>query len=237
MNTLDVVAKQLRFALSPTQLQAFGVYMRELIKESPRAGLTSLGDRQSIERRHFGESLALLRALEGAGAFASPAIDIGAGAGFPSLPWKVVRPDLQLTLLEASARKVNFLSQVIQELDLHDVVAIQARAEELARDPLHREKYALALARAVAPLRVLVELSLPFLEAGGHLATPKGSSTPREVREAAAALEVCGGEVVLVRKLNLPWAGPSPTLVLVRKISDTPDRYPRRAGVPSKRPL
>jgi 16S rRNA (guanine527-N7)-methyltransferase len=237
MITLREVAIQLRFALSPQQLQAFDLYYKELAKARPRAGLTSLTGRESVERRHFLEPLVLLRALEGAGAFESPAIDIGSGAGFPGLPIKIVRPELQLTLLDASGRKVNFLKHLIQRLEVGGVTAIHCRAEDLARDPAHRAAYALALARAVAPLRVLVELSLPFVRVGGYLATPKGSGAQREVGEASAALKACGGEVDRVHKLDLPWPGPSPTLVLIRKIADTPDRYPRRAGIPGKRPL
>ena len=237
MFTLEEVAIQLRIALSRPQLEAFDTYHHELIKERPRAGLTSLTDREPIERRHFLEPLVLLRALEDAGAFASPAIDIGTGAGFPGLPIKIVHPELQLTLLEASERKVNFLEKLIQLLDVDGVAAVHARAEDLARDPLHRAAYALAFARAVAPLRVLVELSLPLLRMGGYLATPKGSNAHREVREAAAALNACGGEVERVQTLDMPQPGPSPTLVLVRKVRETPERYPRRAGMPSKRPL
>ena len=237
MSTLLEVAIQLRFALSPQQLEAFDLYYRELIEARPRAGLTSLTDRESIERRHFLEPLVFLRAIEGAGAFNSPSIDVGSGGGFPGLPIKIVRPELQLTLLEASGRKVNFLKHLIERLDLGGVSAVHARAEDLARDNGHRAAYALAMARAVAPLRVLVELSMPFVRVGGYLATPKGSGAQRELREAAAALKTCGGEVAHVQKLDLPWSGPSPTLVLIRKIADTPDRYPRRAGVPGKRPL
>src|SRR2546422_4127035 len=207
------------------------------MRARPRAGLPSLSDRLSVERRHFLEPLVLLRALEEVGAFASPAMDIGTGAGFPGLPIKILRPDLQLTLLEASGRKVSFLEHLTQLLDMTGVNAIHARAEDLGRDAMHRSAYGLVLARAVAPLRVLLELSLPFLRIGGHLATPKGSSAQRQGREAVSALEACGGEVERLQKLDLPWPEPAPTLVLVRKVRDTPGRYPRRAGVPNKRPL
>ncbi len=237
METFRQVAKRLRIALSPHQLAAFDAYSRLILSERDRAGLTSLSDAKSIEHRHFLESLVLLRAIEDAGAFRSPAIDIGSGAGIPGLPIKIIHHELDLTLLEATGRKVNFLNQVIEQLDLHDVSAVNARAEELGRDPAHRGAYALAMARAVAPLRVLLELSLPFLRLGGYLATPKGSAAVREIREADGALKECGGEIESVKKLELPGPGPSPTLVLVRKVADTPERYPRRAGMPSKRPL
>ncbi len=223
--------------LSPAQTRSFDAYFELLMAERRRAALTSLTERGDVERRHFGESLAVLQALEAADAFGSPAIDIGAGAGFPGVPIKIVRPDLRLTLLEATGKKAVFLELLVERLGLSDVAVVHGRAEDVAHDPGHREVYRLALARAVAPLRVLVELALPFLETGGFLAAPKGSGAEREVREAANALAVCGGQIDLVRPLDLPGPGPVPTLILVRKTAPALDRYPRRAGVPEKRPL
>ena len=133
MSTLLEVAIQLRFALSPRQLEAFDLYYRELIEARPRAGLTSLTDRESVERRHFVEPLVFLRAIEDAGAFNSPAIDVGSGGGFPGLPIKIVRPELQLTLLEASGRKVNFLQHLIQRLGLGGVSAVHWLSERSAK--------------------------------------------------------------------------------------------------------
>lgn len=223
--------------LSPEQSANFRIYAQLLIEEGKRTNLTSLLDRESIERRHFAESLALLQALENADAFISPAIDIGTGAGIPGLPIKIVRPNLRLTLLEATGKKVRFLELVVRTLGLSEVNLVHGRAEEVAHDPAHRGTYGLALARAVAPLRILTELALPCVRVGGYLATPKGSGALREVREATNALEICGGEVAAIRPLNVEGPGPTPTLVLVRKIKETPNNYPRRAGIPSKRPL
>ena len=237
MQSLFAVSKRLRVDLSPAQLQSFDVYYQQLVSERRKASLTSLTDIEAIQRRHFGESLALLRALEEFGAFHSPAIDIGAGAGFPGLPIKIARPELQLTLLEATGKKVDFLKRLIEKLGLRGVAVIHGRAEELAHDPAHRGAYRLALARAVAPLPVLVELALPLLRVGGYLAAPKGSAAPREAREAGSALAACGGEIERMQPLDLPWPGPVPTLVLVRKVAATPERFPRRPGIPAKRPL
>jgi len=221
--------------LSPLQLDAFATFTRLLIDEGARQNLSSLRDREAIERRHFGESLALLDALASLNALASPAIDIGAGAGFPGLPIKIVRPELRLTLLEATGKKARFMTLVVATLGLSGVTVIHGRAEDLAHDPGHRGAYALALARAVAPLRVLVELALPFVRLGGYLASPKGSGAQREVREAADALRLCGGEVATVQALDV--RDPAPILVLIRKTGETPDAYPRRPGIPTKRPL
>ena len=230
-------AKQLRIDLEPHQVEAFRVYQQELLDETPRAALTAITDRETVQRRHFLESLALLIALEQANALGETAIDIGAGAGFPGLPIKILRPNLRLTLLEATAKKAAFLERLVGHLRLPDVTVINARAEELAHHPAHRQAYDLALARAVSPLPTLVELALGFLPIGGFLATPKGSRAGQEVEQAAAALEACGGLVQLVHPLDVPGPGTPPTLVLIRKQSETPDRFPRRPGIPFKRPL
>lgn len=218
-------------------MSQFALYRERLLSERDRAGLTSLTDPEAIERRHFGESLALLEALETASMLKSPVIDVGSGAGFPGLPMKIARPDLEMALLEATGKKAAFLTALVKELGLAGVNVINARAEDLGRDPVYRGEAALVVARAVAPLRVLLELTLPLLRLGGVLATPKGSGAQREVREAATALEALGGEIVSVQRLSVPAPGVTPTLVLVRKMRPTPERYPRRTGIPAKRPL
>lgn len=237
METLAQGAKRLRIDLSPRQAEAFQTYLDLLLAERKRAALTALAHRETIQRRHFLESLALLRALEEAGALGPTAIDIGTGAGFPGLPIKIVRPELALTLVEATGKKAAFLQRLVERLGLEGVTVVHGRAETLAHDPAHRGAYHLALARAVAPLPTLVELALPFLRLGGYLAAPKGSGAHREVEEAAAALRACAGAVELVRPLDLPGGGPAPLLVLVRKVGETPERFPRRPGIPGKRPL
>jgi 16S rRNA (guanine527-N7)-methyltransferase len=237
MKTLGRGAKELRFGLRPDQMQAFRAYADELAAARPRLRLTALTDPEAVQRRHFLEPLALLVALEQIGALGETAIDIGSGAGFPGLPIKIVRPALRLTLLEAHAKRAAFLERLVQRLGLQGVTVVNGRAEEVAHDPDHREAYDLALARAVAPLPVLVELALPFLRLGGALAAPKGSAARREVKEAAAALRACGGLLESVRPLAVPFTETPPTLVIVRKVSDTPQRFPRRPGIPAKRPL
>lgn len=220
-----------------SQLKLLDTYAERLLVENRRANLTGARDRTAIYRRHFGESLALLVALETAGIALSPLIDIGTGAGFPGLPMKIARRDLNVTLVEATGKKVRFLEAVITELSLDCVRVVQARAEALAREPDLREAFLLAVARTVAPLPVLLELTLPFLQVGGYLAAPKGSAASREISESANALSELGGVIVSASPLDLPFEGPTPTLILVKKVAPTPDRYPRRAGIPNKRPL
>jgi 16S rRNA (guanine527-N7)-methyltransferase len=237
MKTLACGVKRLRFALPQEQLENFRRYLEELEAARPRLRLTALTEPESVQRRHFLEPLALLVALEQMGPLVGTVIDIGSGAGFPGLPVKIVRPGLKLTLLEAHGRRAAFLEHLVGRLGLEDVTVVNGRAEELAHDPRHREAYDVALARAVAPLPALVELTLPFLRVGGLLAAPKGSRARREVNEAEAALKACGGVVESVRPLDVPGAETPPTLVIVRKTSSTPERFPRRSGIPAKRSL
>ncbi len=237
MDTLTAVLKQLSLGLAPDKAAALGRYAAMIRAERERSALVSRRSMDAIERRHFAESLALLVALEERGLLLSPALDIGSGAGFPGLPMKIVRPDLRLTLLESNEKKAAFMERVIAELSLRGADVITVRAEEAGRLAEHRAAYALVLARAVAPLRVLAELALPFLAIGGVLAAPKGSAAPREVREAQAALEELGGAVEETARLRVPAQGRAPTLLIVRKTDETPERYPRRPGIPSKRPL
>ena len=239
MDALTEVAGQLRISLTPAQASQLSRFAELLLEANVRAGLTSgKTDRETLYRRHLAESLALLAALEVRGMLASPVIDIGTGGGLPGLPMKIARPDLEITLLEATGKKAQFLLSVVAELGLSSVTVIHGRAEDLAHDSAHRGAYRLALARAVAPLRTLLEIALPFLAPGGVLAAPKGSSAPREIVEAERALGLLGGEIEGREPLRIPGdAGPVPALVIVRKVAPTPAAYPRRAGIPAKRPL
>ena len=234
-------AAELGLDLSPEQLARFERYYTLLEAGRRRAALTSVTGYEAVQRRHFLESLALLRALEQAAILADerPAaiLDLGTGAGLPGLPMKIARPHLGLTLLDATAKKTSFLRELLTELALPDVRVLTGRAEELARDPQHRQAYDVVVARAVAPLATLLELALPFLKVGGALAAPKGSGAQREVSEAQRALGLLGGVLVSAARLDIPASRQRQTLILVGKTAPTPEKYPRRAGLPHKRPL
>lgn len=241
LEVLSQGARELGLELDALQLERFERYYRLLATSGRRAGVTSITGYEDVQRRHFLESLAVAATLLQAGVLgaASPgsALDLGSGGGFPGLPMKILLSALEMTLLEASARKSAFLRETVDALGLEGAQVVTARAEEAARQPAYRERFDLVIARAVAPLAVLVELALPFLTVGGHLATPKGSRVSSEVRQASFALEALRGEIVGRRSLPLADAAHPQTLVVVRKTAATPERYPRRVGVPSKRPL
>jgi len=238
---LTAAARELGIDLNGQTLERFQRYYELLAGSARRAALTSVTSYQGVQQRHFVESLALLAALRRADVLepgsAARTLDLGTGAGLPGLPMKLAHPELALTLLEATAKKAAFLSEVVQDLGLQDVEVVTARAEEEAHRANRRETYDLVVARAVAPLPVLLELALPFLRLGGYLAASKGSAARREVAASARALAVLGGEVLSMAALHVPGARVQPTLVLVRKVAPTPPAYPRRAGIPAKRPL
>ena len=237
MDSFAAVVNQLRMELTSDQLSAFDLYARRLLEANLRTNLTSTRDRDTVYRRHFVESLALLRVLQERDLVRSPAIDVGSGAGFPGLPIKIARPDVDLTLVEATGKKARFLESIVAELGLAAVTVVDARAEELAHYPVHRGAFRLALARTLAPLPVLLELTLPFLSMEGVLAAPKGGAAQRELRESANALAELGGAIEAAPPMELAMDGPQQTVIIVRKTGPTPERYPRRPGMPSKRPL
>jgi 16S rRNA (guanine527-N7)-methyltransferase len=198
----------------------------------------SVRDVESIERRHIAESLVFGALLDARGLLSDGAkvLDVGTGAGLPGLPLKIAWPSLQVTLLEATGKKCRFLESVVSELGLEGVEVIEGRAEELARAPAHRASYDLVVARAVAALPVLLEYCVPFLRLGGVLAGTKGSAALSELETSGGALEALGASVEDVASLEVPGL-PAQSVVVVRKHAETPERYPRRTGIPTKRPL
>ena len=220
-------------ALSPAQLEAFEIYYRELIAWNARFNLTTITERDEVVVKHFLDSLSVAPALAPT---AVSLLDIGSGAGFPGLPLKIARPALRVTLIDSTGKKVEFLNHVIAEMNLRGAIALHARAEELARDPAHRENYDVAVARAVAELATLLEYALPFVRVGGVFVAQKGVEVAEEVRRAAPALMELGGRLREVTPAQLPGLEPR-HLIVVDKVAPTPGKYPRAAGAPRKKPL
>jgi 16S rRNA (guanine527-N7)-methyltransferase len=228
-------AATLGLALSPAQLDQFERYAAELIDWNQRANLTSVVDPLGITHKHFLDSLSTLTVCHlQAG---DRIIDIGSGAGFPGLPIRIARPDLRLTLLEATRKKCDFLRHVAAALELADVTIINARAEDAARDAAQRERYDAALARAVADMATLAEYLLPFVRVGGWAIAHKSGDVAAEVERAGAALAALGGHVQRIVPVSVPGLDEARAIVMIEKVTPTPDKYPRRAGMPVKRPV
>ncbi|MBT5773848.1 MAG: 16S rRNA (guanine(527)-N(7))-methyltransferase RsmG [Dehalococcoidia bacterium] len=232
---------RLGVTLSDTQRDTFARYYTLLLDHNERAGLTAITEATAIAHRLFGESLALLVALRTAGYLTegqpTRIADIGPGGGFPGLPMRIAEPALQLVLIESQRRRCEFLETAASELALDTVEVVNARAEDAGRDPALRETFDLVVVRAVAPLAVLVEYALPLLRIGGILATPKGSRANDERAEAQPAITALGGVELDPLPLSLPPDLPPQQVILVRREGPLDDRYPRRAGMPSKRPI
>lgn len=225
-------AKQFGVELTSNQVLQFETYFRELAAWNARTNLTSIVEYDDVVVKHFLDSLSLTPVV----CDAKSLIDIGSGAGFPGLPLKIMRSDLRVTLLEATGKKVAFLNHIISTLDLSNILAIHARAEDLGRDPDHRERYDTAVARAVAELPTLAEYALPLVRVGGIFVAQKGVQVDAEVARAESAISALRGRLRETILVNLPGLEPR-HLVVIEKTAQTPREYPRRAGVPEKKPL
>jgi len=196
---------------------------------------TAIVEAGEVEVKHLVDSLSLLLACDpGAGA---AVLDVGSGAGFPGIPLKIMRPAIRLTLLDAARKKVEFLRATCGQLGLTGVTWVHGRAEVLAHEAQHREGYDLVVARGVAPAVVLVELCLPLVRVGGFCVAMKGPRGREELEAAREAIGMLGGEVHGVIPVELPEAAGSRQLIKLGKAFPSPGAYPRRAGIPKKRPL
>lgn len=235
MKILRTEVKQFGIELSDEKMAQFEVYRALLIEWNQRVNLTRIVDPDAIEVRHFLDAVSCVTVTGDLNQ--QRIIDVGTGAGFPGLPLKIVFPQMQLTLVESVGKKVRFLEAVAAELGLKDVTIINGRAEVVGQSADHREQYDWSLARAVAHLRVLAEYLLPLVKVGGSMLAQKGEGAERESAEASHALTLLGGSEGMIRPIQLPTQPQTHYLLTSQKISPTPPRYPRRTGIPSKRPL
>jgi 16S rRNA (guanine527-N7)-methyltransferase len=221
--------------LTPRQISAFERYEEELLDWNERFNLTAIRDSESIRAKHFLDSLSCILAWREN----PPAclIDIGTGAGFPGIPLKILQPSLQLALVESVGKKAEFCRHLSTALGLENVEVLQTRAEEIGQLAKHREHYDWAVARAVANLPILVEFLLPLVHVGGSILAQKGESGPAEAHASEHAIRLLGGRLRQLIKINLPGVADERYLVIIDKIAATPPNYPRRIGVPAKKPL
>jgi 16S rRNA (guanine527-N7)-methyltransferase len=231
--------------LDETQIERFQLYYTELLDWNSRMNLTAITEYEAVQIRHFLDSLTLaspkLRGETGANHFAvatARLIDIGAGAGFPGLPLKILYPKMGLTVVDSVGKKMNFVGATAQKLGFDDVIVLHARAEELGQNPAHREKYDIATGRAVAAYNVLAEYCLPLCKVGGLFIAPKKGDLRDELKSAGQVTALLGGKLRSTPDFELPGEPGDPRrLVVAQKVKPTPAQYPRRTGVPSAQPL
>ncbi|MDR2908342.1 MAG: 16S rRNA (guanine(527)-N(7))-methyltransferase RsmG [Oscillospiraceae bacterium] len=226
-------AQALGVTLSPSRLEKLRQYTRLLLDWNERFNLTAVKEERAIAERHYLDSLTLLKAYS----FAQGArlLDVGSGAGFPGVPLKLARPDISLTMLDSLNKRTVFLAELSREME-QDNEIIHGRAEELAHKTQYRESFDAVTARAVAPLPLLCELCLGLVGPGGVFLAMKGPGAEEELKQAKSAIEIMGGRLEAVERFTLPEAG-GRSVIIVKKISQTPPKYPRSYGKMSKTPL
>lgn len=230
----NLLAEQ-NLPLSDQQKEQFERYFELLVEWNERINLTAITDKEEVYLKHFYDSIApILQGLIPNETI--KLLDIGAGAGFPSLPMKILYPQLEVTIIDSLNKRINFLQLLAQELDLDDVHFYHGRAEDFAQDKSFRAHYDFVTARAVARMQVLSELTIPYLKVGGKLLALKASNAPEELLEAKNALNLLFSKVEDNLSYTLPNGDPR-YITIVEKKKETPNKYPRKAGMPNKRPL
>lgn len=219
--------------ISDNQLEKFDKYMKLLLEWNEKVNLTAIIEPDEVKIKHFLDSLTVLKYINDE----DKVIDIGTGAGFPGIPLKIMKPDTKITLLDSLNKRINFLNIVIEELGLKNIEAIHGRAEEFARNKLYREKYDVAVSRAVANLSTLTEYMLPFVKVGGRCICMKGANVKEELDKAKNAIQELGGKIEKIDNFYLSNNDNERNIIIIKKVKETKSKYPRKAGIPSKEPL
>ncbi len=238
MEKLNAGAIKLGLHLDSRQLEQFQIYYQELLDWNKRVNLTAITGYEDVQIKHFLDSLAVTLVWQPPISNTSPRlIDVGTGAGIPGIPLKILFSDITLVLLDSTAKKATFLLHLKNKLGLDDVEVVVGRAEEVAHDARYREKFDMVLSRAVASLPTLVELTLPFCTIGGSFVAQKKGVIEPEISGAAKAISLMGGNLREVKRVDLAEFTDERRLIIIDKLSSTPPQYPRRPGIPAKRPI
>ncbi len=215
------------------QLNQFYEYMNLLLEWNEKINLTAITDPNEVILKHFIDSLTINKYIKENSTLA----DVGTGAGFPGIPLKILRPDLKITLVDSLNKRINFLNEVINKLNLVNIETVHSRIEDFGKDKKYRESFDFVTARAVANLAVLSEYLLPIAKVGGQCVCMKGSSVEEELSNGKNAIKVLGGKIKIIDEFVLPDSDMSRNVIIIDKIKNTPNKYPRKAGIPVKEPL
>lgn len=227
--------RELGIALSEEQIHQFVVYYEMLVEKNKVMNLTAITDFDQVVKKHFVDSLSLVKVCDLNVSLSM--IDVGTGAGFPGIPLKIVFPDLRITLLDSLQKRVGFLREVVDGLELNGIEAVHGRAEDFAKPGQMREAFDLCVSRAVANLSVLSEYCLPYVKVGGKFISYKSDKVNMELEQAENAISVLGGRLTEQKDFLLPSSDIYRNLIVIEKCRPTPKQYPRKAGTANKKPL
>ena len=229
---LEIKAKQIEIELTREQIEKYYNYMNLLLEWNEKINLTAIIDPKEIILKHFVDSLTIAKYIKDD----EKLIDVGTGAGFPGIPLSIVKENTEIVLLDSLNKRINFLEEVKENLKLENITTIHGRAEEFGKNKKEREKYDIATSRAVAPLNILLEYLLPLVKVGGKAICMKGSNI-EEIENARNALEILGGQIEKIEEITLPNSDIKRNIIIVKKVKNTPLKYPRKPGTPSKEPI
>ena len=229
---LKELAKKINIDLTDEVTDKFFLYKKLLLEWNEKINLTAITDEKEILIKHFIDSLTIEKYIPRN----AKIIDVGTGAGFPGIPLKIVRPDIEVVLLDSLNKRINFLNEIIRECQLDKITTIHGRAEEIANKSEYREKFDISTARAVANISTLSELCTPFLKVGGSFVCMKADAV-EEMKNAKNALEILGMKEEKIEHIILPNIDATRTIILYKKEKNTPKKYPRKPGTPAKEPL
>lgn len=219
--------------IEDSQAEKFYKYMQLLLDWNEKMNLTAITEPQDIIIKHFVDSLTIEKYISKD----AKIIDIGTGAGFPGVPLSIARSDIQVTLMDSLNKRITFLDEVVKENNLKNVDTVHSRAEELARNKDFREQFDVVTSRAVASLNVLLEYMLPFTKVGGYCICMKGSDIEEELNNSKRALELLNGKIEKIETLELPGTDYGRNIIIIKKINNISNKYPRKPGTPAKEPI
>ena len=234
-NVLTKKVKELSIVLNDKQIQQFEQYYNILVEWNKVMNLTAITEYEEVVEKHFLDSLTIVNAIHVEKI--ETLIDVGTGAGFPGIPLKIAFPHLKVTLLDSLNKRIKFLNEVIDLLELNDIKAIHGRAEDYAKQAEYREQYDICVSRAVANLATLSEYCLPYVKVDGLFVPYKSGEIDEELKSSEKAVSILGGKVEEVVKFQLPGTDIGRSFVKIHKIKETKKKYPRKAGMPTKEPL
>lgn len=225
------------FTLTEKQMEQFHQYLLLLQEWNEKVNLTAITEEEEVYLKHFYDSVTLAKFVSFEEGANETLCDVGSGAGFPSIPLKILFPHLKITIVDSLKKRINFLELLVSELGLETVQLVHARAEDFGQEKKNRQAFDVVTARAVARLSVLAEFCLPLTKVGGTFAAMKGAKASEELDDSKKAIKTLGGKTRKVEMFDLPHEAGERNIVLIDKEKNTPNKYPRQAGTPNKKPL